>query len=287
MKRVPVYSIGWIARDILSRERGFSVHSVFPKSIYVELQGVIVYDIFVSRIRSEVGVTIDDTDLFSTGIRDLTRYVSKGDYVIFHGDLLKLGENLELDLGKASIYIPSMRKKVEVCRNIYSWGDLDTLIKKIFNIAILIDKLHSEEIEILDNMLKTIYQLARIRGDSEKLKEILRKCIGLGRGLTPSCDDLVSGIITIYNIIATACREEKPIEIDPEDLRRTTDISAYILRNAVRGVLYEPVEKIIQVRESQDAINPIMDLISIGHSSGVMFSLGVLAGLSYIRSAIL
>jgi hypothetical protein len=64
-----------------------------------------------------------------------------------------------------------------------------------------------------------------------------------------------------------------------EDLRKTTDISKYMLRNAVKGAIYEPIEKILSAGNRYEMLEHIIDLLSIGHSSGAAFSLGVITGL--------
>jgi len=278
MKNIPAYSIGWIAKEHIMNNKTFKVHSVFPKGVYVELGGDIVFDIAISRVRSEAGITINP-DTFSWWLVDLSRYISRGDRVIVDGDLIALENTLEIDLRDAEVYIADTMRRGKICGATYNKEDFEWLARKTANIAILLEKLSAEEAEALNEIIRKIRRIAGEGNIGEDLFEILREYIGLGRGLTPIFDDFASGILTIYNSLAIRCSGKRPLELNIEDLKRTTDISKYILRNAVKGAIYEPIEKILSADNRYEMLEHIIDLLSIGHSSGAAFSLGVIAGL--------
>ena len=278
MKRIPAYSIGWIAKEYIMNNKVFEVHSVFSKGVYVELDGDIVFDIAISRVRSEAGITINP-DAFSRWPVDLSRYISRGDRVIVDEDLIALGNTLEIDLRGAEVYIANAVRKGKICGATYNKEDLEWLTRKTANIAILLEKLSAEEAEALNEIIRKIRRMAGEGNMGESLFEILREYIGLGRGLTPVFDDFAAGILTIYNSLATRCSGIRPLELKIEDLRRTTDISKYMLKIAVRGAIYEPIEKILSAGNRCKMLEHIIDLLSIGHSSGAAFSMGIIAGL--------
>lgn len=278
MKRIPAYSIGWMAMEHTISNKIFKVHSVFSKGVYVELGGDIVYDIAISRVRSEAGITINP-DSYPGWLVDLGRYISRGDQVIVDRDLIALGEDLEIDLRDAEVYISDTIRRGNICGAKYIEEDLEWLARKTTNMAILLEKLSVEEAGALNKIMGKIHRIAKEGNVGEGLFEMLREYIGLGGGLTPVFDDFVAGIITIYNSLAPRCGGKRPVILNIEDLRRTTDISKYILRNAVRGAIYEPVEKILSAGNRYEIIEHIIDLLSIGHSSGAAYSLGVIAGI--------
>ncbi len=278
MKRIPAYSIGWIAKEYIMKNKIFKVHSAFPKGIYVELGGDIVFDIAISRVKSEAGITIKPNTFFGWLV-DLSRYISRGDRVIIDGDLIALGNTLEIDLRVAEIYIANTIRRGKICRATYNKEDFEWLARKTAIISILLEKLSEEEAGALNEIIGKIRRMAEEDSIGENLFKIFREYIGLGRGLTPIFDDFAAGILTIYNSLTTRCSGKRPVELNIEDLKRTTDISKYTLRNAVKGVIYEPIEKILSAGNKYEMLEHIIDLLSIGQSSGTAFSLGVIAGL--------
>ncbi len=278
MKRIPAYSIGWMAKEYITNSKIFKVYIAFPKGVYIELGGDMVFDIAISRVRSEAGITINP-DTFPEGLVDLSRYISRGDRVIVDGDLIALGNMLEIDLRGAKVYIADTVRRGKICGSTYNKEDFEWLARKTANISILLEKLSAKEARALNEIIGKIHRIAGEDSIGENLFEILRRYIGLGRGLTPIFDDFAAGILTIYNSLATRCGGKRPLELDIEDLKRTTDISKYMLKIAVKGAIYEPIEKILSARNRYEMLEHIIDLLSIGHSSGAAFSLGVIAGL--------
>lgn len=282
MKRIPAYSIGWIAREYITKHRIFRIHSVFSRGAYVELSGDIVFDIAVSRIRSESSISLD-MDYFLLYIKDLSKFISIGDRLIIDKNLILVDNSIAIDLTKASIYSPDIKTYREICYKIKSLKYIERALERFLNIAIFIDKIYREELELISDILKYIYSIDTKRGRAEELVKLLEKCIGLGRGLTPSCDDLVAGFITTYNILGNICGG-KPVEIDESSLKKTTMISSYILRKALKGVIYEPLEKLLRDPKVSEMIGALIDLLELGHSSGAMFGIGALIGMKLYSS---
>ncbi|MEM4971465.1 MAG: DUF2877 domain-containing protein [Sulfolobales archaeon] len=282
MKRIPAYSIGWIAKEYITKHRIFRIHSVFSRGAYVELNGDIVFDIAVSRIRSESSISLD-MDYFLLHIKDLSKFISIGDRLVIDKNLILVDNSIAIDLAKASIYSPEIKTYREICYKIKSLEDIDKTLERFLNISIFIGKIYRDELEILSDILKHIHSIAIGRDHVEELVRLLEKCIGFGRGLTPSCDDLAAGFITTYNILGKICGG-KPVEISESSLKKTTVISAYILRKASKGVIYEPLEKLLRDPNDPKMIGALIDLLEIGHSSGAMFGMGALIGMKLYSS---
>ncbi len=110
--------------------------------------------------------------------------------------------------------------------------------------------------------------------------------MGLGEGLTPAGDDLVSGILAA--LVWQARLEGDPAS-SVEQLRdrileavpRTNRISARLHHYASTGVLYAPAIALgtaLLAGEAQAVREPAHDLFSIGNTSGVDVATGVLVG---------
>lgn len=121
-----------------------------------------------------------------------------------------------------------------------------------------------------------------------KVGAALNDLIGLGPGLTPSGDDVVAGIVAalvwqarIGYVPAELTRQV--VEIVHEAApARTNRISARLLWHACEGVLYAPAMGLVEALLSGDTAATLAcsrRLFSIGHTTGVDLSIGLLTGM--------
>ena len=108
----------------------------------------------------------------------------------------------------------------------------------------------------------------------EKISAAVKELLGLGRGLTPACDDWLVGYMYAARRIgkteACAAVSEAVLEYAGE---YTNGISAAYLRAAARGEYYELLEGCLFGENSES----IARLLSIGSSSGSDMLSGMLA----------
>ena len=119
--------------------------------------------------------------------------------------------------------------------------------------------------------------LAAACGGYDKIAPAVKELLGLGRGLTPSCDDWLVGYMYAVRRIGKAqiCAavSEAVLEYAGE---YTNAVSAAYLRAAARGEYYELLEGCLF---GEDA-DSIARLLSIGSSSGSDMLSGLLASCS-------
>lgn len=111
--------------------------------------------------------------------------------------------------------------------------------------------------------------------------------IGFGRGLTPAGDDIVCGLLAaahargdrhLLKTISTAVES---------NLQRTSDISASLMRLALRKYWLEPLVDLactVARGAEPQAFAALEELCSIGHSSGADIATGFVFGLHVIPS---
>lgn len=123
--------------------------------------------------------------------------------------------------------------------------------------------------------------------DTEDAIRVLRYFLGRGKGLTPSGDDYIVGILAVH--AATSICSEAFINAIHVllDERITTDVSREYLTYALRGAFSSTVVHVIQELMKKNTKNNLQArleaLLSVGHSSGADTVFGILVGLLTMR----
>jgi hypothetical protein len=114
----------------------------------------------------------------------------------------------------------------------------------------------------------------------EAAAELVRRLLGAGPGLTPAGDDVLAGLLVgLWSFGQPA--ESLRLAVLAGLPAGTTDLSAALLRCAVRGESIPQVNQLLRIlsgnawqRRLDDALD---DLIRVGHTSGTALATGVLA----------
>lgn len=115
--------------------------------------------------------------------------------------------------------------------------------------------------------------------------------VGLGPGLTPSGDDILSGLLVSLRHLGLAAGAERAVQLAgwlaaavTFDARtRTTPISATLLHCAARGEASAEVLAVLRGIAGRQALEPALNrLLRIGHTSGADLAWGLLIGLSAV-----
>lgn len=134
-----------------------------------------------------------------------------------------------------------------------------------------------------------IYTLmeAVFSADEEKIDHVLRYFLGRGKGLTPSGDDHVVGLLAVHAVTGALhpvfIKTTKKI-IENESI--TTDVGKEYLIYALQGAFGSPVTDVIEQlvqKNSTNLENNMLKLLTMGHSSGVDTAFGILIGILAIR----
>ncbi|WP_419953981.1 DUF2877 domain-containing protein [Neobacillus niacini] len=114
--------------------------------------------------------------------------------------------------------------------------------------------------------------------------------VGLGPGLTPSGDDFLTGLFTVFNMKNSVFYPYRSFceEVLKKAKTLTNDISYMALKKAANGKVRESIISLLNsivVENDQDLILSLNKLLNIGSSSGTDIAYGIVFGMeSTIRA---
>lgn len=147
-------------------------------------------------------------------------------------------------------------------------------------------RLHTGHAE-LERLLVTPARAAAPTGASpEELVAASDRLVGLGAGLTPAGDDLLSGAMAALRTLGGALHDAAAVRASDHLAARaaswpsrTTTVSAALLRQAALGAVAAPVARVLRALVGQaDAGPAVRELLAVGHTSGHDLAAGLLLG---------
>ena len=289
--------IGTSAADRI-KERGIigRVHSVFGGAIEVIVPGGSMFSV----VREDVGAgPINILTNLPVGKRMTETGVEGGQEVVRRGeDLVVGGGRLLISLQGVSVYrpqasfrkvkdIPSIRRNVViVARTAEKLGNHQGLGGLIGRIVLKrrgrLNRYSRLALPRVRSILRTIDE-----GKTSDLDKETKNLVGLGPGLTPSSDDLLSGLMATLAIAAHNLKRdvERVKEVNERmslaALKRTTSLSQEYLSHAARGETNQHFLELIKkvLTGTPDDVKHTTGLVlRVGETSGTDTVLGVLLG---------
>ncbi len=231
--------------------------------------------------------------LFNGSVRTSSRvsimYGSKG--TVFRVN----GRDIILDISRANIYKP---------HSIHIIGSIDSRIATHIQLAkryidilskILGLCINDQLVNLVDKAIDNVRQYLTKYLDKtigiNRLKDQLIRYIGLGEGFTPAYDDYLAGLLAGANYYMKLLG--KPfITIDLEKLHGKTNIvSLKMIEYSMRLELIEPLDNLLTTilggREPRELMEKIIDILTIGWSSGYYMAHGLLDSLETISQNIM
>lgn len=197
--------------------------------------------------------------------------------------------NLNLRILRDIIYTaPSKDGLVPLLENVEKYGPLEVFVKEQK------PTMSEKARPYIDALMWGIFS-----GDLEAIKRSAEPIIGLGPGLTPSCDDFLAGLILSLNIAGASIFKDEPKTIqffgDVSKLiselaiGKTTLHSQNFINEAAQGegpkALLDLIFSIIT--KSPDPVAGFSKkLISLGATSGADISIGIYYGIRFLTSRI-
>jgi hypothetical protein len=105
--------------------------------------------------------------------------------------------------------------------------------------------------------------------------------VGLGPGLTPSGDDVLSGALAAFRVLGLdqAFADSAGRVVAAVALGRTTALSATLLRLAANGDVSAEAARVLCAVSRGDALEPpVRSLLRLGHTSGADVAAGIFTG---------
>lgn len=122
-----------------------------------------------------------------------------------------------------------------------------------------------------------------VRKDRHVVAGALAELCGRGPGFTPAGDDFIAGYLAAYNWLGRALRQWPSIIPGAEFSRLTTWTSFKLMEYSAKGLLDEQAQSMLNSVAAGDVPNFVRCIENMsrrGHTSGVDFATGAVAGLS-------
>ena len=129
-----------------------------------------------------------------------------------------------------------------------------------------------------------VVDVGRYASDGIDDPAVARQFLGRGDGLTPSGDDVLAG----YLVAAAAYRlpaDDLRALVRAEATRRTTTLSAALLRHAAEGETIPQVNALLEALHGARPLRAALaGLLEVGHTSGAALAAGVLVAARSART---
>ena len=201
--------------------------------------------------------------------------LSEGEKAFCNGKSITVG-NLVFDLSGAEKILtkhPPIKATAEYTKNILLFADI--LKRNCKKSPIFEEGIIKEKAEKGFDILKT------------DLVAGFESLIGLGIGLTPSCDDMLAGMSAWFHITDTGHRFNMALAefLDKKGDLVTTTVSKNLLLDSAKGHINEIVYNVINsiLTNKNDIEKYTLQLIGYGSSSGSETCAGILNGYNFIK----
>lgn len=282
LKRITVFSRGNQNRP--------TIINVFRNTVNIELpeQGLLV--VTAKKIHSPINVVLDEQS-FMTELGDLRKLVTPSSKPYINPHRIVLG-GLTINLSNANVYVPPHIRDAPIrCRPI-SPKAIVQVGHRLFRLAWLAGKtLQDAFLEVVDEAVESLYELVSMCTDLPcRVNQGFLKWVGLGTGFTPSYDDFAGSALGVVNVVSEIASGKPALYVSPPDvLGRTVRASALLFLEQARGNVNHAVSNAIVsfcLGDAEPLLDALMDLIPVGHDSGVHAAAGVLSGLIISHSVL-
>ncbi|MCI0453734.1 MAG: DUF2877 domain-containing protein [Candidatus Dadabacteria bacterium] len=307
-------AIGYKALKVLSGNRKRAiVHSVFDRALYIRIGSNSILTVIKDKdYISPTSILLrnpEDYDLKSIGIKDGMRV--EGDKHV-----LSIGDNLlAIKLARSSIWgspafpkhafikLSDVSLNLRVLRDvIYTSPSREGLVPLLENVELygpLQFFLHKQEPTISERARPNIETLmwGLYRYDLDMAVKKALPILGLGPGLTPSCDDFLAGLMLSLNLGGRALLKKREGEIgfyrkvSAEICRmakvKTTIYSQVLLNQARVGEGPKAVVELIHgllTKDPNHVAGATKNVMKIGETSGADIAIGIYYGIRFLLS---
>lgn len=273
-----------------SKFTGF-VHSTFNRTLNIKcFENDDLYTIACSKLDNGPNTVIIDVD----NMKSMKIVVD--DRVRVENNLLYIANKLTISIDKVNIWesvLPSYTHNVEILKqNVMK-------MKEYINVhgvgggmkknVITQNAFEAEVSNMLENRTLLLFNELLNHRISSALPHAI-SLVGLGPGLTPSGDDFLTGLFTVFNMKNSPFYPYRSFceEVLKKAKNLTNDISYMTLQKAAIGKVRESIISLLNnlfVEDEEDLFLSLNKLLSIGSSSGTDIALGIVFGIeSNIRA---
>ena len=261
------------------------VHSTFSRTFNIKcFENGDLYTIACNRLDNGPNTLIVDIDNMKP------MKIETNDRVFVEENLLYIGDQLTISIdraGKWESVLSTYPCNVDILkRNLMKMKDFINIHGVGGGMKKNIITLNPFEAEVLNMLEKRTLLLLNelLNGRISSALPHAVSLIGLGPGLTPSGDDFLTGLFTIFNMKNSPFY---PYRLFCEDVIKkaktlTNEISYMTLKKAAFGKVRESIISLLNsllVEDDEDLILSLNKLLNIGSSSGTDIAFGIVFGM--------
>ena len=305
---------GYRVKEILKPEEKAVVESVFEHAVYLNGGN----DTLVKLITDRDYVGPASIVVFNEGHADFESVgIREGTEIIFSGDSLRaVGDGFSVDLSDAEIWnappapsgclsLEEMNLNTRVLRDvIYTHPSREGLVTLLESVELLgpmqVFLREQTPLSVSERARPYIERLmwALFSGDLKAAAENAGQILGLGPGLTPSCDDFLAGLIfslkrgvniLFDDAVLAGFIDKLSNEIINGAKSKTTVYSVSYLTEAARGEAPAPAWSLVYAIASKgpdETAALSRKLIRMGETSGADTAVGIYYGMRFLISRI-
>lgn len=254
------------------------IHSIFKKGINIRAKNNLI---FIGT--DENGNYPLAIHLWEDDIEKLRAFARKDIFRVNRTDKRLILQDKIIDLNRANYYSSRLPREKKYIRE----ESLEILLGQIMNMNFTTGlDMEIKDLFLKDNSLIGDLRKSMVSKDNEYIQKSLRRIIGRGKGLTPSGDDLLIGLIWTNDIRRIFSREFV------ENLKRlileenlTTDISQNYYKAAFSGKYGSRLIDLCNglINPGKNPLNNyIHKILNHGHTSGMDTLSGIALGIGMI-----
>lgn len=285
--------------DIVHQSEGI-IHSVFNSSFNIQFGDRLIHIGPIENGLAPFGIGLNNQDAI-----ELTRIVKEHEQVKWDINskclYFKNGCNLELKSAEQQ-HVYLAHKEIDISQIVKNRAYMIDMMIDLEWIGGLFDNVTEQQTilhylknpvginrkELSEFNQKVTHLQSLVKNNTEPVEEVFDYWVGRGPGLTPSGDDMMTGICAALNIVNAETKvftKNLHAYILEKGLKRTTPVAYEYLFYATKSGYHSSILLLCNALIDHDSYAlklAILEMKKMGHTSGVDTLLGILIGLAVI-----
>lgn len=298
LREVAAIAVSPFALETIEKNPRGEVHSIFDRTFNILVEGKLIgigrADVFPGPFHIIVDLPPEET------MKELN--IERGQPVLFEMDKIKVDESLIIHISRDKLREPKTKAKPKPIETVVKNWDIAREVGMLGGakggfgkLLALVDQIFTNEpaASDLSGIEKIAYRRIAtlihciLEGDMEGLMKATKRLVGLGSGLTPSGDDVLSGFMAslwwFCNSFGIGIEDaEKINRAIVAQAEHTTLLSRQILDHASRGEVNEKVERLLEsllAGSEKEVEGETRGVMEVGETSGIDMLVGILFGI--------
>lgn len=277
MIRTKIESIGKLAHEVLASAKIIKINGITSRGLFLNTDTRWVLFASFEKFQGPLTINIPAS-------KNIFSKTQRGETAFFKNNILTFPHSkIEIGIDSAKIRIPSHPGKIE---GQYSKAEIITRLTTENDPLLnsILDPSSHIPLPDLDRKILEVFLGMQKEGSGYGLDSLVN-LLGLGKGLTPECDDFIIGFLFSlhhkYTNIGEVLDKDQIKFLIQNAYTHTTQISANLIECAANGQADERLHAAYQALNNQldEYSNPIKNLLAWGNTSGRMALIGITAGI--------